>query len=102
MSVNKPVHIKVVIILSEGIDQHFCNLEPSHVKEELEEGEEWKVKVHFMTLIIFAGVKKLSSQQSGEEEGIDSQSYNLNNICLVTNLQTRPTVLHCQAPYTRL
>ena len=46
-----------------------------------------------MTLIIFARVKKLSSQQSGEEEGIDSQSYNLNISelnkvpCLVNSIQ---------------
>ena len=39
MSVNKPVHIKVIIILSKGIDQHLGNFEPSHVKEELEKGE---------------------------------------------------------------
>ena len=51
-----------------------------------------------MTLIVLAGVKKLSSQQSGEEEGIDSQSYNLNInelnkfICLVTNLQPECTL----------
>ena len=78
MSVNKPVHIKVIIILSEGIDQHFGNLKPSHVKEELEKGKDWEVKVNFMTIIILAWVKKLSSQQGGEKICVNSQSDNLN------------------------
>ena len=78
VSVNKPVHIEVVIILSEGIDQHFCNLEPSHVKEELEEGEDWEIEVNFMTIIIFARVKKLSSHQGGEKICVNSQGHNLN------------------------
>ena len=79
VSVNKPIHIKVVIILSKGIDQHLCNLEPSHIKEELEEGEDWKVEIQLMTIIILARVKKLSSHQSGQEVSVDSQSDNLDN-----------------------
>ena len=78
MSVNKPVHIKVIIILSKGIDQHLGNFEPSHVKEELKEGEDWKVKVHSMTFIILAWVQKLSSQQRGEKVCVNSQRDNLN------------------------
>ena len=78
MSVNKPIHIKVIIILSEGIDQHFSNLEPSHVKEELEGGKDWEVEVHLMTIIILAWVKKLSSQQGGEKICVNSQGDNLN------------------------
>ena len=80
MSVNKPIHIKVIIILSEGIDQHFSNLEPSHVKEELEGGKDWEVEVHLMTIIILAWVKIQSSQQGGEEKGIHGQSDNLHII----------------------
>lgn len=78
MSVNKPVHIKVIIILSEGIDQHLGNFKPSHVKEELEEGEDWEVKVHCMAVIILAWVQKLSSQQRAEKIRVNSQSDNLN------------------------
>ena len=78
MSVNKPVHIKVIIILSKGIDQHLSNFEPSHVKEELEKGEDWEVKVHSMTFIILAWVQKLSSQQRGEKVCVNSQRNNLN------------------------
>ena len=78
MSVNKPVHIKVVIILSEGIDQHFSNLEPSHVKEELKEGEDWEIEVHFMPIVILTGVKELPSHQSGEKIRVHSQGNNLN------------------------
>ena len=78
MSVNKPVHIKVVIILSEGIDQHFCNLEPSHVKEELEKGKDREIKVHFMPIKILAWIKELSSHQGGEKICVNSQGNNLN------------------------
>ena len=78
VSVNKPVHIEIIIILSERIDQHFCNLEPSHVKEELEEGKNWEVEVHFMPIIIFAWVKELPSHQGGEKICINSQGDNLN------------------------
>lgn len=35
MAVNKPVELNIVVVFAEGVDQYFCDFEPSHVETEL-------------------------------------------------------------------
>ena len=63
VSVNDPVHVKVVVILAERVDEGLSNFEPSHVEEELEEGEDGKHQVSLMTSVAFFRIQELPSHQ---------------------------------------
>ena len=49
---NVPVHhvvsVKVIIILSPGVYQSFCHLEPANIENELERGKKGKVIVFML------------------------------------------------------
>ena len=75
--VYQPVHLEVIVILSEGIYQNLGDLEPAHVEEELQEGEDGNVEIHLMTLEPLAGVQELSAHQRGHEEGVHREGHDL-------------------------
>lgn len=75
--VDDPVCLEVIVVFAKRVDQLFCNLQPAAVEEELQEGEDWDVKVKVMTLVTTGGVKKLSTNQTGEKKGVDSEGDDL-------------------------
>lgn len=52
-------------------------LQPASVEEELQEGEDGNIKVEVVTLVGPTWVKKLTTNQTGEEKGVDSKSDDL-------------------------
>lgn len=50
MPVDQPVQFDVIVILAERIDQHFGHLQPAHVEDKLQYGEERKVQVGILVL----------------------------------------------------
>ena len=72
--VNQPVHLEVIIIFTKWVYQSLRHLEPAHVEEELEEGEDWNIEVRHLRDL---GVDELSAHEGGEEEGVDCQGDHL-------------------------
>ena len=75
--VDQKVTLEVIIILAKRVDQSFGHLEPAHVEEELQEGEDGNVEIHLVTLEPLAGVQELSAHQRGHEEGVHSEGHDL-------------------------
>lgn len=75
--VNDPVSLKVVIVLSKRVYELLCYLQPSRVEEELQQGEDGDVKIKVVAGMTLGGVKKLPTNQTSEEEGVNSKSNNL-------------------------
>ena len=75
--VYQPVHLEVIIVLSKGIYQDLGHLEPAHVEEELQEGEDGNVEIHLVALEPLAGVQELSAHQRGHEEGVHGEGHHL-------------------------
>ena len=46
VSVDQPVELEILIVITEGIDQLFGNFQKSHVEEELEDGVDGDVEVN--------------------------------------------------------
>lgn len=69
--VDDPVSFKVVIVLSERVNQLLCYLQPAGVEEELQKGEDRDIKVEVVTLVTLGGVEELSTNQTSEEERVD-------------------------------
>ena len=46
MSVDQPVELEILIVITEGIDQLFSHFQESHVEEELEDGVDGDVEVN--------------------------------------------------------
>ena len=76
---NVPVHhvvcVKVIIILSPGVYESFCHLEPANIEDELERSIYGKVVV----FLFMKWVNELLANNTWQEEGIDSESNNLEN-----------------------
>ena len=68
---------KITVVLAERIDQHLRHLEPPHVEEELEEGEDWDVEVHLVPLVALRDVQELAAHQGGEKKCVDGECDNL-------------------------
>ena len=73
VSVHHVVCVKVIIILPPGIYQSFCHFEPANIENELEGGKKGKVVVFMLMEWVYV----LLTNNTWQEEGIDSQSYNL-------------------------
>ena len=50
MSVYQPVEFKVFVVVPEWVEERLCHLDPAHVAEELDDGEEGDVKVRGVAL----------------------------------------------------
>lgn len=53
------------------------NLEPTNIEKELQECEDRKEEVKAVALISLGGVKKLTTNQTSQEETVHSHSYHL-------------------------
>ncbi len=72
-----PVCVKVVVVLPEGVDERLRHLEPPHVEEELEEGEDGHHQVDLVPGVALGRVKELAPHQGREQEGVDRQGHHL-------------------------
>ena len=84
MPVDQPVELEIFIIITERIDELFCDLEQTHVKEELKDGIDWNVKVNVQrhsptphVVALFDGVALLSTDYSEYEKDISGQGDDL-------------------------
>ena len=50
VSVDDVVDLKVLVVIAERVEQRLCHLDPAHVAEELDDGEEGDVKVRGVAL----------------------------------------------------
>ena len=46
MPVNQPIELEVFVVVTERVDELFCDFEQTHVKEKLEDGIDWNVEVN--------------------------------------------------------
>lgn len=51
----------------------FSDLQPPAVKEELQQREDGDVKVQVVSGVMLGRVQKLTTDQAGEEEGVDGE-----------------------------
>lgn len=58
-------------------ERNSSDLKPAAVKEKLQQGEDGDVKVEVMAGVTLGGVEKLTTDQTSEEEGVDSKSDDL-------------------------
>ena len=84
MPVHQPIELEVFIVVTKGIDELFRDFEQTHVKEKLEDGIDWNVKVnvhgHSPTphvVALFDGVALLSTDYSEYEKDISGQGDDL-------------------------
>ena len=82
--VHQPIELEVFIVVTKGIDELFRDFEQTHVKEKLEDGIDWNVKVnvhgHSPTphvVALFDGVALLSTDYSEYEKDISGQGDDL-------------------------
>ena len=74
MSVNQPVQLEVLVVVSEGIDQLLGHLQQPHVEEELEDGVDWNVEINIKRQssaghpLALAVTLQLLSTDDGEDE----------------------------------
>ena len=80
MPVNKPIELKIFIVISEGIDQLFSNLQQAHVEEELEDSEDRDVEIDIQwdsttwhPFIFSISFQFLSSNDGEDEEDVGGQ-----------------------------
>ena len=86
MPVNQPIELEVFVVVTERVDELFCDFEQTHVKEKLEDGIDWNVEVNVHghspaphVLALFDGVALLPSDDGEYEKDISSQGDDLNN-----------------------
>ena len=48
--VNDVVDLKVLVVVPEWVEEHLCHLDPAHVAEELDDGEEGDVNIWSVVL----------------------------------------------------
>lgn len=61
-------------IKDQGSELH---LQPTRVEEELQQSKDGHVEVKVVTWVTSGGVKKLATDQTGKEEGVDGESHDL-------------------------
>ena len=86
MPVNQPIELEVFVVVTERVDELFCDFEQTHVKEKLEDGIDWNVEVNVHghspaphVLALFDGVALLPSDDGEYEKDISSQGDDLNH-----------------------
>lgn len=79
IAVDDPVHLEVVVVLAEGVDERLGHLEPAHVEEELERGEDRKVHVDAVEEAVgdLLLLGPLLRHDRRDEERVDGQGHHL-------------------------
>ena len=93
ISVNQPVQLEILVVVTKGVDELLGNFEETHEEEELEDGEDGEVEVEVdghpvgrvlvlpvpygthKTLVVV--VQLLASDQTEDEEHIGGQGHHL-------------------------
>ncbi len=55
----------------------ITHLEPTHIEEELQQGEDGQVEVQVVTRVTLGGVEELPTNQTSQKETVHSHGYNL-------------------------
>ena len=56
MSINQVIQFKIIIVLTEGIDQSLGNLQPSNIKDKLYRQEKWVKEVEILISIFIVAL----------------------------------------------
>lgn len=75
--VDEPVDLKVVVVLPKRVDQGLGHLEPAHVEEELQHGEDGDVEINVVLGVLLLRVEELAPHDGGEEEGVHGEADDL-------------------------
>ena len=75
---------------------HAAYLEPSHVEEELEDGEDGYIKVDVVAGVALRRVQELLSEHRAQEERVNSQRGNLATRTLMLSSSYRATRTNMQ------
>ena len=84
MSVYQPIQLEILIVIAEWIDELFCDLQESHVEEELEDGVDRKEEINVEDypvaghpLISVISLNLLSAHYREDEEEVGGEGDDL-------------------------
>ena len=84
MSVYQPIQLKILVIITEGVDQLLCNLQQSHVEEELEDRVDGKKEINVQhysiaghSLVSMISLNLLPSHYGEDEEEVGGEGDDL-------------------------
>lgn len=103
ITVDEPINFKVIIVLTKGVDEGLCHLQPAHVEEELQYGEDGEVEINVVLWVILLWVKELASHDGGHEEGVHCQTHHLQAMMMMKSvmkvmMKTTSTTTTTQQP----
>lgn len=77
MTIDEPVQLKILIVVSEGIYQLFGYFQQSHKEKELQNRENGHVFIYFQLELFFYTVNVLSADQGDRKEAVSSECHHL-------------------------
>ena len=73
IAIHNPIDLKIIVIISEWINQLLGHLQPAHVEEELQSSEDWEVHIDHILIAILSSfvLDPLLSDHRGDKIAVN-------------------------------
>lgn len=70
MAIKELQRLKIIVIIAEGVEEGLCHLEPAHIEDELQQGEDRHVEIDWVVVVALRGVQELPADDGEGEVGV--------------------------------